>query len=485
MEHNIAIESTNNFFYPDEKFSFSPSEKYPEYPWGEDTLSKDSNHVYNMVRNSFHELGLDIDHYGTSEWNPLGDIIKKGDNVLLKPNMVVSQHPQIECIVTNPSVIRAVLDYVYIALKGTGSITIGDAPMQRCDFNDLVQKLHYQKIKEFYEIRNVSISFFDFRNFVADYSSEDVKILKNSNDNDSFICVDLKKDSLLCETDKHYKRYRVTCYDYHNMWKYHNKEHHKYLIRKDILQADVIINLPKCKTHKKAGMTAALKNFVGTVVHKECLPHHIRGSKFFGGNEYLYPNIFKSMQTFFYECIDLSNIYNKKKFLPVYQKGLSLSQRLIARFHKDEYFEGSWYGNDTIWRTFGDINRILLYSDKSGTLQDTAQRKMLIIGDMIYTGDHEGPVHAMPKKAGFLVCGLNPFAFDCVVAKLMGFDWKKIPALKGLENILKYPIFNSDYDNIKVKAKGSVIKINDMNINSCFVPPKGWIEHIEMENKDE
>jgi hypothetical protein len=37
------------------------------------------------------------------------------------------------------------------------------------------------------------------------------------------------------------------------------------LIAKDVLEADIIINLPKLKMHKKAGVTNALKNFVGSM----------------------------------------------------------------------------------------------------------------------------------------------------------------------------------------------------------------------------
>ena len=483
MSFKVCFEKNNSYTYPSEEYFFSPSEEYPEYPWNRITLAKTTNHVYDMVRRCFHNLALDKEHYGTPEWNPLGKIIKPDDNVLLKPNMVVSQHPQIDCIVTNPSIVRAVLDYVCIALKGTGSITIGDAPMQRCDFDDLVSKLHYQKIKEFMEKNDIQINFFDFRNFIAVYSTSNVTIKKNSSDKDTFICIDLGKDSLLCPTDIHYKRYRVTNYDYRNMWKYHNKNHHRYLIRKDILKADVIINLPKCKTHKKAGMTAALKNYVGTVVHKECLPHHIRGSKFFGGNEYLYPNPFKAMQTFFYERIDLANIYNKKRLLPLYKKGLNFFNVLISKYHKDNFFEGSWYGNDTIWRTFGDINRILMYSDKAGNMTDTIQRKNLIVGDMIYTGDHEGPVHATPKNVGAIVCGTNPVAFDFLVARLMGFDWHKIPALTGLSNLDKYPLYNSNLDDVVVEPGKR--HLDDISSDNPFVPASGWIGHIELEESDE
>lgn len=479
MNQDISFEKRDVYTYPDSKDFFNPSIKYPEYKWSNSDISSCKNEIYDMVRQNFINLEMDREHIGTTEWNPFKDIIKPGNKVLLKPNMVVSQHPQIDCIVTNPSVLRAVLDYVCIALDGIGEITIGDAPMQRCNFDDLVHALHYDRLQEFYGQKGISIKFFDFRNFVADYSSTDVKITRNQKDVNSFICVDLGKDSLLCETDKYYKRYRVTNYDYHHMWEYHNKEHHKYLIRKDILEADVIINLPKCKTHKKAGLTAALKNYVGTVVHKECLPHHIKGSVMSGGNEYLNRSVFKALRTFFQERIDLANIYDKKSLLPIYTRGLNLSQKMVSRFQKDCFSEGSWYGNDTIWRTFCDINRIIMYADKNGSLHDTVQRRTFAIGDMIYTGDHEGPVHATPKNCGIIVAGYNPVAFDCLVAKIMGFNYKKIPATKNIFDLKKYPLTDCEYNDITVKKQGKRISLSDLEFNNPFVAASGWMNYIE------
>ena len=106
--------------YPEAETYFNPSEKYPEYPWGDGNISKSENRVYKMVRNVLYKLGLDEKNFGSKDWNPLGEIIKKGDCVLIKPNMVVNNHPlggDLNSVVTNPSVVRAVADYVYIALK--------------------------------------------------------------------------------------------------------------------------------------------------------------------------------------------------------------------------------------------------------------------------------------------------------------------------------------------------------------------------------
>ena len=52
---------------------------------------------------------------------------------------------------------------------------------------------------------------------------------------------------------------------------------HRYLVARELIEADVVFNVPKLKTHKKAGVTGALKNLVGINGHKAYLPHHRKG----------------------------------------------------------------------------------------------------------------------------------------------------------------------------------------------------------------
>lgn len=465
--------------YPSAEYNFNPSICYPEYPWKKENISPEPNEVYELVRKSFYALGLDKENYGKSSWNPLGEIIKQNYSVLVKPNMVISQHEELECIVTHPSVIRVVLDYVYIALKGEGSVVIGDAPMQRCNFSDVVNGVKYDKLLEFYQLNGWHIKILDFRDTcLSKYS--------NINDDGNFILCDIGNKSFLCDKDKFYKRYRVTNYDYRKMKVYHNPSAHKYLIRKEVFYADVIIDVPKFKTHKKAGFTGALKNFVGTVVHKECLPHHIKGSAFSGGDEYLHDSICKKINTFAHEQLDLINIkqnsYLSKRF---YEFILNLSEKMMYRFSQDDYVEGSWYGNDTIWRTFGDINRILMYADRNGHIQQTIQRNIFVVGDMIVAGEKEGPVHASAKNVGVILSGNNPLAVDCVAAKIMGFDYKKIPALKHLLSHQSYAFKNCKYENIllnSVSKKYKNVKLLALNdIIDGFIPSSGWKGHVELE----
>ena len=88
------------------------------------------------------------------------------------------------------------------------------------------------------------------------------------------------------------KDFRVTMYKPSLMLAHHGPGRHEYLFVKRALDADLLINLPKLKTHMKTGLTGALKNLVGICGRKESLPHHIRGSYFDGGDCYCTGNVF-------------------------------------------------------------------------------------------------------------------------------------------------------------------------------------------------
>src|SRR5215471_16321630 len=88
LDNRVAITRTRTAVYPSTA-PYHPSEKYPEYPFG----------------------------------NPLGHVIEPGMTVVVKPNFVLSRHSQgkdLFGIITHPSVLRAVMDYCWIALKGEG-----------------------------------------------------------------------------------------------------------------------------------------------------------------------------------------------------------------------------------------------------------------------------------------------------------------------------------------------------------------------------
>ena len=57
----------------------------------------------------------------------------------------------LNALVTHPSVVRALLDYVYIALGREGTVVVGDAPLQSCDIDLLWESQDWLTIPRFYE----------------------------------------------------------------------------------------------------------------------------------------------------------------------------------------------------------------------------------------------------------------------------------------------------------------------------------------------
>ena len=171
MERIFVGHSMEDVQYPTVDWYYSPSVFYPEYQFS--LTAHAENKIYDIIRKGLYCLGYDSENYGTNAWNPLGRIIKPGDTVLLKPNWVMHENPEeqyhdMECLVTHPSLIRPMIDYVVIALKGTGRVILGDAPMAQCHFDELMQKVHYDKIIEFYAQYGIEVILKDLRGCAFD-----------------------------------------------------------------------------------------------------------------------------------------------------------------------------------------------------------------------------------------------------------------------------------------------------------------------------
>ena len=280
----VSIIRTNNATYPKKGAFFRPFHIYPEYPFGNE-LSDKENHVYDMVRESLHYLELDSANFGTGKWNPLKDYVIPGDYVLIKPNMVLHENDfggGTDCLYTHPSVVAAMVDYIWIALNGKGKIVIGDAPVQECDFETLVAESGYDELVAFYRKKGIDLELIDFRN-VKTEEKEGLHFLRESEKAEG-VTVDLGNKSAFADlSESRMKGFRITNYDPRIMGKHHMLGKNEYRIAREVLAADVIISMPKPKTHRKAGITAALKNMVGINASKEYLPHHTLGSKEEGG----------------------------------------------------------------------------------------------------------------------------------------------------------------------------------------------------------
>lgn len=471
---NIYIEKRDKCRYPRNNNSFNPSIAYPEYQMGE--ISKEENSVYDMVRSSLYGFGLDIDHFGQKEWNPLGSYINKGDSVLVKPNMVkhYESTEQNECTLTHPSVVRAIIDYCLIA--GAGEIILGDAPIQGAEMDTILRNNHYLEMLEFYKLKGINIKFADFRNYIVKKKcgvTHEIPAIQNTS---GVIRVSLGKESYHYKgNDK--KIYGICGYDSKKINQNHNGNTHDYLITEEILKVDVIINIPKPKTHRFAGLTAAQKNFVGIIADKETVPHFAQGSKSDGGDETNKNSLYSRILHGFYRQYLMKNA--EKRYRTAFI--CNLIYRFILFVKKNSlYIHGQWYGNDTIWRSILDLEKIVLYADEKGQLRyDKPHRKILTLGDMILVGEGDGPLNPTSKKYGMVIISDNMPIFDWVICSLFGFDHDLLPSIV---NGIKDKKLNQDIlSDILIKSNN---EWNGVSLdrfhpdNSYFVEPHPFWKEV-------
>jgi uncharacterized protein (DUF362 family) len=431
-------------------------------------------------------LGLDADHADSANWNPLGELVRPGQKVLIKPNLVNHTHlggGEYDAVVTHGSLIRCILDYVGLALKGHGAIIVGDAPVQSADFSKTVERTGLAQLCEHAsKVWRVPVSLRDFRLSSVELNSQShiIKRRVMKGDEGGYRVIDLGKKSLLAPIGHYADRFRVTNYNCYEMRLHHNSHVNEYLVPKSVLEADVFINLPKLKTHRKVGITAALKNVVGINGHKDWLPHHRYGALSEGGDEYREPSFLKRFVTHFVESIDENprGILNSCRRLAI-----RVADRLIYHTSADPFSEGSWYGNDTIWRTVLDLNRLLVYADKEGMMQETPQRRCFTIVDAVVAGDGEGPLEPNARPLGLLAGATNSVALDTILSALIGFDYRKIPLIANAYRVEDWPLIDFSSDAIEVHFQGrnwSLRSIEENNQSGHFRPASGWVGHIEI-----
>lgn len=484
------VENAEILGYPSSDYDFSPNIFYPEYPWPKEYISKEENKVYDLVRECFRNSGLDNENYGTKDWNPLGSFIIPGQTVLIKPNWVENKNKNqkvndnLACLVTNPSVVRAVMDYVYIALKGNGRIILADAPMQQCDIQDMFKIVGYDKLFAFYlDKLHQNLDVYDLRKYSITAISRGVYTAPKMTENSpGSIDVHLNEYSLHAENDKFNPQYKVSEYRKSDTAKYHHKTSHVYEVSQAAIIADVIVNIPKPKTHRLAGMTAAIKNMVGITYEKACLPHRKEGDIESGGDTYLKKSFWKNKMQYFDEKKTIASTSSKYKAAWIYDKLMKLCYCIGWLTTGDKYRIGSWYGNDTIWRTSIDLNYILLHANKNGIIQKNEQRKVVTIADMIISGQGSGPVGPHPKPLGMIMMSDNSLLFDRVMCEIMGFDKNKI---KMFVNPLAYIRmgYNSEkeLENELIRCNGTDVVIREFipNSNWKFDAHPCWKGHIE------
>jgi uncharacterized protein (DUF362 family) len=435
-EKEIAIVKTEAL-YPEPPFS--PGEAYPEYIFEDGPArGKAPNHVYGAVREALMLLGLDRDRFGTADWNPLSAVISPGQRVLIKPNFVNSQHGgngDLRSVITHASVLRAVVDYAVKALQGRGQILIADSPERVADFNRILHATGMNQLLAFYRDRQyavgqVSIVVRDMRRQTIEYWKGAISRCSDlEGDPEGYTRIALSgEESAFRDVDrKTIRRLYGADYNRRETVMAHSGGRHEYEIPNSVLNSDVIISVPKLKTHYRVGTTLNCKGFVGVNGNKNLIPHRIIGDPTNGGDTYDRPA--GSFSGALYRRInDLLKdvLLSRQKNMyaaAAYAACLKGAEKILRPPAEDiAYHGGCWHGNDTTWRSVVDITRIVHFANRKGTLETTKQRKFFSLIDGIIGGDRDGPMKPRLRNAGILVAGGDLIAADAAATYLMGFE---------------------------------------------------------------
>lgn len=470
--------------YP--KAPFSPSKMYPELQRMDIEVDvQNQNEVYDAVRIMLYKMGLDTEHFGSDNWNPMSKLVHVGEKVLLKPNLVYHMHPkggqEMLSMITNASILRPLIDYILLATDGNVEIKIGDAPVQGGDFYEACKITGMLELKQYYEKKGISIELVDMRMVRSIPNQMDVLTKRiYQRDKKQYRIVDLKEKSELIEKIDRVKRFEITDYGIGAVSKHHGLEKNEYYIPREVLDADLFINLPKLKTHRKAGLTCAMKNLVGINGDKTCLAHHTRGTRKNGGDEFdkgSFKTVFKVRVWTFLKTsqlgIRIASLI-KRFFQRFIWKGQTMKEYNMS--HKpSEFSEGSWYGNDTIWRCIKDLNKIIFYADKEGKMQATKQRRYLCFVDAVLAGEGEGPMEQTTKSFGVIMSGDNPVYIDYAASVLMKYNYRNIPCIcRGFENKW-WKLTEIEAENVEIESNRP---IND--VSEYFVPTYGWQDKLHL-----
>lgn len=416
--------------------------------------------------------------------------INPKDWVIVKPNLVKeckeTDLNEWESVITSSKLIKEVAEYVCQQLKGTGKITICDAPQTDSSFEKIAQRLGlYALARKLTKKYATPIEIVDLRNEEWTNTGGVIESRKRlKGDPKGAIVFNLGRKSLFYNHPGEGRFYGAD-YDYKTLNKHHQGETHEYLICATPVLADVFINLPKLKTHKKSGATLSLKNLVGINADKNWLPHHTFGSPDQNGDEFPDISAKRKIETFGSKAV------KKIAFqIPVFGP-------TIARFLRNKGAEvfgkgtvtirsGNWYGNDTTWRMALDLNRCLLYGNADGTLRNYKPKRYYSIVDGEIGMEGAGPMQGTPKKCGIYIGGSDPVAVDAVAATMMGFDWRKIPLIREAFSLQELPVTYCRPEEIIVESDVSEWNGTLENLQKQkhfdFEPHFGWENHIELPN---
>lgn len=388
--------------------------------------------------------------------------------ILLKPNWVLHnrKHEDNICLRTHENFILAALEV--LLEEKPDKITIGDAPIQGCNWHKMLTTEFYESVEAFSQKHGIPVLIKDFRRVT--FNPDKNNPVKELNPLSDYLIFDLGKESYLEPISSSKKNiFRVTNYNPDRLAISHTKGVHKYCITKELFDSDIIISMPKIKTHQKTGITAALKNIVGLNGDKAFLPHHRVGGVGFGGD--CYPG--KNYLRFWAELVmDQANRNQGERIYWFYSKLSAVLWRL-SNPQKVHQIAAGWYGNDTTWRMVLDLNQIAIFGKEDGTLAKEPQRRLYSLGDGIIGGQGDGPLRPIPLPLGIISFSNHSQMHDVAMGMLMGFEINKIPLLRtALENSKEDIV-----DLIIDEEEAGLQALKEHAVKT--LSPTGWVELLK------
>lgn len=460
-------------------FPFDPDERYPEYRGAK--TSGTPNLVYRAVRQNFIRLGYDQSNAGGSRWNPLAWLVKPGDRVLVKPNLVTheyrkscGQEGDLFSVITHPSVLRAVCDYVALALRGEGEIVIADNPSIDADFEQLLGRTRLDLFPALYrDTMDTRCRVLDLRPRVTrdlTYYGYQSKTTAQQGDPEGSTRINLGAKSYFHGVNP--LLFRGIYTNRRETVLHHRGNRHEYELSNTILNANVFISVPKLKCHHKVGVTLNIKGLVGINAEKNLLVHWRIGYPGMGGDEYPPPhrmgdNVRLAVQ-------HLLADFTPEPLYLVARRALSktplagLLDRKVVSSH--EKYRGAWEGNDTCWRMAADLYNLFVHDLAGWRGSRGIETRFFSVVDGVVAGEKDGPFCPTAKAAGAVISGSDLLAVDCVATRLMDL---RIEAVRYLANLLQQ--HNRRLGQLMVRddgADGDFFAPSSRHLG--FQAPTGW-----------
>jgi uncharacterized protein (DUF362 family) len=327
--------------------------------------------------------------------NPLGCLLSTGQTVLIMPSADHHCHQggkSLSSVITDPMLVRALCDYIFLAIGKCGRIIVGCAPTPSANWSALLRNTGLDELPVHYRSQGYRIVLADLR-------------------------------TIAVEIDTKGRPWRHTLPgDPHGYL--HVQPEGRYRVAGSLLEADAVINLPKLKTHTHSGLSGGLENMRGILA---------------GDSGDINTSGVPARAYF----------WNRWSLVPGW-----LRKRAFGRAGTDLLAAEGASGESTAsrWDAILDANRIALYADRNGLMQDRQQRRVLTIVDAFIAGQGEGPLAPDPVELCCLVAGSEPVAVEVVSARLARWPASQLGHLDRAFGEQHYPLANYPLESIEIHS---------------------------------